>query len=244
MSKNALRSGLILALTLGASTAAAAPFGQKGEVAFSGERLFGIHYTNVNEDGENADSMTQFSFMGQTPKLSVRGAPVAGGPAFGRDDVMNPYALPKVGFDFFVIDGLSLGGSLIFASGTHTVKTQVPPGGTTSLDEDTTAFVFAPRVGYAYMFSEAAGIWPRGGFTYYYESFKNDAAKSSFDGLALNLDVPFVLSPVEHFAFLVGPGFDIGLTGGWKTTPRGLTTFTGDASMMGLGLYAGVMGWI
>lgn len=236
MSHTTLRTGLALTLALSASTAMAAPFGQKGEFAFSADRLFGAFYANADEEGENADSVTEIAFMGQSSFVPL----AVGG-------VINPYSMPKVGFDYFVIDGLTIGGSLVYASTSHTATRELPVvGGTVSNDTTGSAFVLAPRVGYAYMFSDVVGIWPRGGFTYHHQSAEDDGsgAKVSLDGFALSVDAPFVISPVEHFGFLVGPGLDLGLSGSAETSAPNTPTVSTDAKLTGFGLYAGLMGWI
>lgn len=245
MSKKAVRSGIFLALTLGASTALADPFGKKGEFALSGERLFGIYYVHASEQNNDSDSSTQISFFGQAPTLPV-------GASIGVANIglvaVNPYSLPKVGFDYLITDGLTIGGSLIYAHTANTATRTVARGATVSTDYSGDSFVIAPRVGYAYMFSDTIGIWPRGGFMYHYQVVSdNNNNKVSLDGFALNIDAPFVFSLAEHFAILAGPGIDIGLSGTAKVTvptPVGTATTSGDDVLTSFGLYAGLMGWI
>lgn len=246
MSKNALRLGLALAVTFAAPAVLADPFGQKGQFAISGDRLFGIYYTheslpNNAAGGEQSVSSTQISLLGQAPTLPLANA---GGLGVVGTGGVNPYSVPRVSFDYLVIDGLSIGGSLIYAHTSNTFKS-----GNVSTDYSGNMFGISPRVGYAYMFSESAGIWPRGGFTYYYQSADlGNGNKDSMDGFAFNLDAPFVISPIEQFAILVGPALDIGITGSAKATrnipPLGTTTTESDLTLLGLGVYAGIMGWI
>lgn len=247
MSKNAIRFGLALAATLAAPAALAEPFGQKGQFAISGDRIFGIFYTHASEPNDASQSSTQFALLGQAPTLPGVNIGGLGNVALGG---INPYSVPRISFDYLVIDGLTLGGSLIYAHQSLTDKARV--GNTNvvvSNDYSANLFAIAPRVGYAYMFSEAVGIWPRGGFTYHYQSVDDgNNNKDSLDGFALNLDAPFVISPIDQFAFLVGPAIDIGLTGNAKATrnggPLGTVTTETDYTLFGFGLYAGLMGWI
>lgn len=246
MSKNAIRFGLALAATLAPPAAMAEPFGQKGQFAISGDRIFGIHYTHEslpnNAAGqEQSISSTQFSLLGQIPSLPL--ANVGGLGVVGAIGV-NPYSVPRISFDYLVIDGLTIGGSLIYAHTSNSFKS-----GNVSTDYSGNMFGISPRVGYAYMFSEAVGIWPRGGFTYYYQNADlGGGDKDSMDGFALNLDAPFIISPIDQFAFLVGPALDIGLAGSSKVTrnvgPLGTQTVESDLTLLGFGLYAGLMGWI
>jgi hypothetical protein len=130
-----------------------------------------------------------------------------GGPPAGS----RPYELPRFAFDFFVVDHLSLGGAFVWAS--H--------------DGDSHLLV-SPRVGYAADFSHSFGIWPRGGLTYR----NDDLEHGNNDEVALTIEAMFYGAPAEHFAFIFGPAFDIGLAGdGPAARNFGLITF-------------GVLGWI
>jgi hypothetical protein len=83
-------------------------------------------------------------------------------------------------------------------------------------------------VGYAADFSHSFGIWPRGGFTYR----NDDLEHGNNDEVALTIEAMFYGAPAEHFAFIFGPAFDIGLAGdGPEARNFGLITF-------------GVLGWI
>lgn len=57
-----------------------------------------------------------------------------------------PMQFPRVGADYFIIDGLSLGGNVGLAFN----------GGS-----DETVLLIAPRVGYAFALSERFDFWPR-----------------------------------------------------------------------------------
>src|SRR5690606_34389383 len=72
----------------------------------------------------------------------------------------HPTTMARVGVDGFLIDHLSLGGSLGFASYGD--------------DADATLFLFNPRVGYFAGLTRHIGFWGRGGFTYY--SFTTEPA--------------------------------------------------------------------
>jgi hypothetical protein len=112
-----------------------------------------------------------------------------------------------------------------------------------------TTFVFAPRAGFALMFNEMIGIWPRAGFTYYSVSSEQDSpagtAERSENGLALALEGLFVISPLNHVGFTVGPTFDIGLTGGVtsRAAAPGATEVEADKKVTDIGVNAGLLVW-
>lgn len=207
-----LASALTVALTLAGGTAFAQQFSDQGTLAFSADRLFGFYLTERNVELDDVPARQdndafEVGLLWQGPGLT-------------------PFTIPRLGVDYFVINHLSIGGTVGF----------------TSADDDDNgidyqAFLFAPRVGGAWMFNDWAGIWPRGGFSYY--SF--DVGNTDASQFSLTAECQFVLSPAEGFAFVVGPAFDIGLTGGWDPPGPG----SGDVNMYSIGLLtAGVMGYI
>lgn len=131
----------------------------------------------------------------------------------GGPPAFHPYMLPRLGLDFFVIDHLSVGGSFVVYGG----------------DDDRTHFLVSPRVGYAIDFSHSFGFWPRGGLTFRHD---DTGPRNDDDEFALTLEAMFYGAPAEHFAFIFGPVFDIGLAGdGQEARNFGIITF-------------GVLGWI
>ena len=118
--------------------------------------------------------------------------------------------------DWFVIDSLSIGGFL-------GVDYSSTPGGSS------TAFSVGPRVGYNVRFSERFSLWPKVGFSFASTTQKGDAQTLddgsvvpsedvSSTSLQLNLFVPVMFHPVDHFFIGVGPAFDLDLTGDNKAT--------------------------
>jgi hypothetical protein len=200
------------ALSLASASGWAQEFGRQGTLAIAAERVFGLpYYEQVEVDygpppGEVQDEWTTI------------------GLAWGEQHT--PYTRPRFAIDYFVIDGLSLGGSLAFASVSHD---RDPDGG----DDDSHAFLFAPRVGYALPFGTVAGFWPRGGFTYASEGNGPDRSE-----LALTAEAMFWIAPAEGVAFLVGPTFDFGLTGEEDGNPDA------DLQRIVIGIGIGLMGWL
>jgi hypothetical protein len=225
-----------IALMLASVTALAQRFGTQGDAVFSVDRLFGINGTHVYEELDppggtprNPDAEVEDNFIGIN--FGWRG-PLA--------PQLSPFDAPRLAFDYFVIDSLSVGGSLGYASGSDDtedfVTGAVPPVATPS---DYSGFVFAPRAGYLFMFSDVAGIWPRGGFTYHTFSVNEYFGES---GLAVTLEAMFVLTPVEHFGILIGPTFDIDFTGkrDYETDDRGDV----KRKYRSIGLQVGLMTWL
>lgn len=189
--------------------ASAQELGTKGDMVFSVDRLMGITGTHIaGERGplDYDDDVTSISFGWRaSPDLS-------------------PFDVPRLAFDYLVIDHLSIGGSLGYASFDFDQQ------------NDASMFIIAPRVGYAYAFGKVVGIWPRGGFTYHTTS-----VDTAFDekGFALSLECPFTFSPATHFAFHIGPSFDVDMFGSRDPSPIN----KGDRTYRSVALNGGILGW-
>ena len=220
-----------LAAYLSTTNVFAQNFGSQGDAAFSAERLFGINFSHVYEedytDNNQADTGGEDSFTGIS--LGWRG--VAGGSVA----TSNPLDAPRVAFDYFVIDKLSVGGSLGYVS-----VSEDDDGNEGFGIDQYSALLFNPRVGYALMFSEAIGFWPQGGFTYYSVSLQDIYSAS---GLALTFNLPFVFSPANHFAIQAGPYVDLGITGTIEDETNNPAP-DHDLRYRSIGLQIGLMGWI
>ncbi len=185
MRHKALALGLAATTFLFAQFASAAgpdEFGRQGTAALFGERLFGIHFSRVKQELGNGDTATI-----ETTGISLGWR--------GRGS-LTPFEVPRVAFDYFVIDSLSVGGALGYASYGD--------------DFDYEEFLLAPRVGYAFMFSDVIGLWLRGGFTYH--SLDPDPGGSE-SGMAFTAEAMFIVAPTPHFGIIFGPTFDIDFTG-------------------------------
>ncbi len=209
-------------VTLLSSTAAAAgryDFGRQGQLIFSADRLFGVYggnhsvkYTSDNrQEIEVTHSGTTIGFI--LSPHSPKDYPGSSG----------LFTLPRLSFDYLVTNGLTIGGSVGIAHWSG--QTETKPG-TTVDDASLMGILFSPRIGYAYMFSDVVGIWPRGGLTYasmktvthanYDISGHKGTQTDTRNIFALNLEAMLVLSPADHFAFVVGPILDWGFTGSGK----------------------------
>jgi hypothetical protein len=221
------------AATLGATSAFAQmeEFGKSGSMGFSAERLFGfysLHLSGETSPPQNAgydDSATGFGF------------------GWGADSY--PFNIPRFGFDIFVIDQLSLGGSIGYASlsdknygcrGNNNCDPAVFGG-------DIEAFLLAFRVGYWIPIAPVIGFWPRGGFTWHSVDPPGNQDNSQ-RGMALTLEGLFGIGPVEHFAFLAGPTFDIDFIGSADCPTNPEPDATCSYKYRNIGLQVGVMGWL
>ena len=248
------------AVLLAASTAFAQDqFATQGTLALSADRLFGLTITSnkweQNDGDKFTDSRTTFTLLGANGIGGVIVNGATGLPSAG----LGTYAIPRLGIDYFVIDGLSLGGSLLFF--TQSGDTEAEPAGGPNTKNDlpsTTAFALMPRIGYGVMFNENVGIWPRAGITYYHLSAEDEetdpttnlVTKTEFTdaGTAFTLEVPFVFAPIPHVALTVGPTVDIPLGGTTETTLSAPGTASlsteADHSIFEFGIHVGLLGWI
>ena len=87
------------------------------------------------------------------------------------------------------------------------------------------------------MFGRVVGIWPRAGITYHSESVNG---VENINGFAIGAEAQFVFVPVQHFAFLLGPSFDVDFTG--RTKPDNGSQV--DHGYRSLGLQVGLLGWL
>jgi hypothetical protein len=169
-----------------AATGVPAAFGDSGQFVLSAEQLFGYTYRRVSFTGGH-NSTNTFSLLADSQGTGASG-----------------YSWPRLGFDYFVLKGISLGGAASFFR---------ESGGGSSL----TGFDLAPRVGYATMVGPWLGVWPRLGFAYIHASSQYYSA--------VTLDVPLVITATPHLAILVTPALDLGIAGtnSTKVTDAGLT---------------------
>jgi hypothetical protein len=203
------------AAMLGAGPALAQQtFGPQGTAAFSGDRLFGMYAGSEEVETPGGDfetDYTSFGFAWQGPSH------------------FSPFTVPRLGFDYFVIDSLSIGGSIAYA--TYDVDPPGPP------EAEGSAFIFAPRVGYVWMFSDVIGFWLRGGFTYH--SYDNEGIFAGDEsGFAFTADPMFVITPTAHFGFVLGPVIDFTITGERETGAGDV-----DVNYANFGIAMGPMGW-
>ncbi|HEY6556397.1 MAG TPA: hypothetical protein VI072_03960 [Polyangiaceae bacterium] len=228
-------SMLVLAATLGTSALLANPaaaqeienIGNQGQFVIGAERITGLFFDKikVTPDGADDDQTTSVT------RIAL----------LGSDGSGSPSSIPRLGFDYLVTDGLSVGGSLFVLRGSAEFD-----NGQDSTDQGSqTAIYINPRVGYAYAFDDTFAIWPRGGIAF--TSFSGDNgdvndSETSGNSLQLTVEGNLVISPFEHFAFLVGPFLDLGLSGSSETESDGATAEE-DQKFTSYGITAGIAGY-
>jgi hypothetical protein len=205
--------------------------GQAGTFAISAERLFGVTFASVTGQRAGVDVSAKQTLI----SLLNNGSASTSGDRFA-----SAYSTARIGADYFIIPGLSVGGNLGF----FTFSDSNSDGSTTQDAGNGNGILVAGRAGYAYMFTPKLGIWPRGGLTYMGGHAENaDASvQNGATALALTLEVPFVITPMPHLAFLIYPFWDIGLSGSRSIT-LGTQTNTTDANTHGIGIQTGITGY-
>lgn len=189
----------------------------RGTFVLSAEHLTGVVHDDVKSDGVKTGVTTIALFGYQATTV---------------------FDMPRIAFDGFVIDGLSIGGSLALYQPSFGVS-----GGNS---QSYTDFLIAPRVGYAYLFSRSVGIWPRAGFSYWHRGFSDQPV--SAHAFAFDADCPLVFLPAPHFAITLGPILDVtfgGSASGDAVAVAGVGVGgpSQDFSLVQFGLSAGVAGF-
>lgn len=184
MNRNRARLGLSAAASAAALFTAlpshAQSFYSSGKVSVAIERAFGVHYAHNDIDPPGA------------PHISSSATTLG----FGWYGALSPLHWSRAAVDGFIIDRLSLGGSLAFF--------------TQSGDANGDGVLFSPRVGYAIPLSSVFTFWPRGGFTF----LKLDNAYINNGSLfGLSAEAMFVAQPKPNWGILFGPTFDFGFVG-------------------------------
>jgi hypothetical protein len=235
---------------------AASPYfqnlGSPGQFALSAERMMGVSAETmkleVSEYGYSSDvtlKQTHVAFLGIAPSAAF-------------DESLPPsFALsPRLGFDFFPTKGLSLGlaAGVGFASG----EIEASYGGY-SATEDTpkvTSVAVNPRIGYAAAFNDIVAIWPRAGVTFMNSVTKSEDSyypygtveyKTTVNATAVTIEALLALSPVNHFAILIGPFADIGVAGKYKYEESGggyTAESEADLTITSFGLTVGITGFM
>jgi hypothetical protein len=177
----AMRTYASFAALLVATLAAGSTFAQadprKGQVTIAVERLFGFHTWHTEIEGRPDSDSTAFGLM------------------WARSETA--FHQPRAAIDFFLTDGLSLGGSVAYYSW--------------SGDTDRNGFLLYPRVGYGMGLGQSVTFWPRGGITYFSEEAPGGNPK--YDQVAMSFEAMFVLWPRRDWGIQIAPTLDLGLSG-------------------------------
>ncbi len=175
-------AAVTLAWALPAHALEDSPMVDQGSMVLGAERITGIYHVGGSDA---VPSNTVVAFLGNHGIL--------------------PHDVPRVGFDYFVIDHLSVGGNFVVWNGS---LSEAGAGGSQ------TEIAFIPRVGYALMFTDSIGFWPRGGLSYAHINFSPDrGSDTNAHYFAFDVDAPFFFGLSQGFAVTVGPFLDVGFGG-------------------------------
>lgn len=149
----------------------------KGQVTIALERVFGFHTWHTEIEGQEDRDASAFGLLWLRSETA--------------------FHQPRAAVDFFVTDGLSLGGSLGFYSW--------------SGDAERTGFLLYPRVGYGISLGDSVTFWPRGGLTYFSE--EPPGGDPEYTQLAMSFEAMFVLWARRDWGIQIAPTIDLGLSG-------------------------------
>lgn len=217
-------AGVLAVLGFAGTAGAAERFNESGSFALGAERLFGVSW-----DKQSADR------NGVSASVSVTSVSV-----LGKQLSSDPFAGPRIAFDYFVTDGISLGGSVGYSSisTSNDVSSSTAGVSLSGLDNTLRGWIVSPRVGYGYAFNDNVGIWPRLGFTYVGLSGSSGSTDLKQHFFALSAEVPLVFTPAPHTMLTIAPTVDWGFSGSTGTSGNSV-----DMTAIALGLHAGLGVW-
>lgn len=199
--------------------------GEEWQFVFGVDRVMGVSWDRLKLEpdggGEIIQKTTSVSLFGSSPGVTTN--------------------IPRLAVDFFVVESISIGGSLFFISKSGETETEAG----SSDDPSVTIWGIHPRVGYAYAFDETFSLWPRLGITYMSASSETeDGDESSLSAFDLTGEVLLGISPMSNFAILLGPYLDLGLSGTQETpSPTGGDPIESDATLTSYGLTVSIVGY-
>jgi hypothetical protein len=201
---------------------------QHASVIVSAERLFGIHAYSASYEPREGDA-TEYSgvmaslLFGQSSLNS-------------KDDLVNPYAVPRIAVDGVLGRTWTLGGSIGFSA----TAGEIDDGSSRDMPR---VFEFAlhGRLGYLLAPRATLGVWLRAGPEFIRGSYDDTATQVEevTEALAITIDPQLVITPVPHAAILVGPLLNIGI---WGSYERRFPTHSEeiDYAISNLGVTGGV----
>lgn len=155
--------------------------------------------------------------------------------------------MPRLALDYFVTEGFSVGGSFVFLSQSSEAEATPPGGPSTTTDNGSVQTLFIhPRVGYAVPFDETFSFWPRVGLFYMNQTLKPDqGSDTSRSAIDFTLEAMFGISPISHFAILVGPYLYLGVGGSSEVPaiPPATGTTETDRRLTMYGLTTSIVGY-
>jgi hypothetical protein len=223
-------------------------------LALSAEKLFGYHHWSYASTVSKLD--------GQPPPVGIDAASsgdqvavLTGGSFTGSGTVaINPHAVPRLGVDLAVVQGITLGAAVTYYSAGGDLD--ITEGFVELHRKNARISVFGgtARLGYAHLFTDAFGMWARLGFTYgtqsvTFWSYPTPGSNPTENQLSIrhssfDPELVAMLMPAKNFGLLVGLSAALGLGGGYEYRTGGATVEEGTGSLSDMGVTAGLMGWL
>ena len=147
---------------------------------------------------------------------------------FKGAEMLDPFGQARLGLDGVLGPGVTLGGSIGYATFEETV------GRTTNT---TSGFVVVPRLGYMLGPSRYLGIWLRAGIGYARLKLNNGGESVTQRAVDLVVDPMLVVTPLPHVGLTMGPSLNVGLGGDLRSNAPNLDV---DATSSSYGLSAGL----
>jgi hypothetical protein len=206
-------------------------FADDGRIVLGAERLTGLYFERMNLSQTEGDVETEIDANTTTFAILGNSMGLAGGDTTAGGTSMSP----RLGVDFFIASGFSVGGAITYVHAAGTTQGTVTiDGDEEEGDEEDQAtvngLVFAPRVGFAIPLNPTIAIWPRAGITYsrYWSSEEvdtidemgNDVTVDQTATLSytdLTIEGMLAVTPTPNFAIVFGPFLDLGLGGSLKS---------------------------
>lgn len=117
----------------------------------------------------------------------------------GEDPESSTTIILAPALDYFVTEGVSVGGQVAYMS--------------FSQDETSTSgFGIGPRVGYALPVGEGMAFWPKVGIMYMSTTTEVGDAEASGNKMSLEVFAPLAIQPAEHFFIGIGPALSMDLS--------------------------------
>ena len=158
------------------------------------------------DDVRGGSPSGRFGLAGQKAISSDAGLSISNTSVSGADGSTTTLIL-RPAVDWFFTDAISFGG---FVGVEYTSS----PGGSSSI------ISIGPRLGYNLPLSDRLSVWPKAGLSLASTSVSEDATDEddSNTSVQLNLFVPLMFHPVQHFFMGFGPALDVDLSGDSKAT--------------------------
>lgn len=214
--------GAVGAALLTMSASAFAEVGERHGFVLSADHMAGFAYYINNYDTPGQDTKhkgTNVTLLWANPNNDT--------------SIPVPGTIPRISADGFVIQSLSLGGSI----GYYSVAGEAKSGDVSQDFPTLSGFAFAPRVGWVFDLPKAWSIWLRGGPSFFFGSASRENSDADLWFMQFDVDCMFNFHITQSFGFNMGPTIAIPITG---SLDLGSTKV--DATSFSTGITLGLFG--